>query len=60
MAVALRAVGAAGGLLCALLGGGACQGLEGVVGLGTGGYRGCEPGKDKGKQGVEPAYLGGG
>ena len=60
MAVALQAVGAAGGLLSALLCGGACQGLNGVVGLGAGGQRGCEPGKDKGQQGVEPAGLGGG
>ena len=51
---------AAGGLLSALLCGGACQGLNGVVGLGAGGQRGCEPGKDKGQQGVEPAGLGGG
>ena len=60
MAVALQAVGAAGGLLGALFCGGACQGLEGVVGLGAGGYRGYEPGKDKSQQGVEPAGLGGG
>ena len=60
VAVALQAVGAAGGLLGALFCGGACQGLDGVVGLGAGSYRGCEPGKDKGKQGVEPACLGGG
>ena len=59
MAVALQAVGAAGGLLSALLCGGAYQGLNGVVGLGAGGQRGCEPGKDKGQQGVEPAGLGG-
>ena len=59
VAVALQAVGAAGGLLCALCCGGACQGLEGVVGLGAGGQRGCEPGKDKGQQGVQPAGLGG-
>ena len=37
VAVALQAVGAAGGLLGALFCGGACQGLEGVVGLGAGG-----------------------
>ena len=35
MAVALQAVVAAGGLLGALLCGGACQGLDGVVGLGA-------------------------
>ena len=35
--VALQAVGAAGGLFCALLCGGACQGLDGVVGLDAGG-----------------------
>ena len=58
MAVALQAVGAAGGLLGPLLCGGVCQGLNGVVGLGAGGQRGCEPGKDKGQQGVEPAGLG--
>lgn len=60
VAVALQAVGAAGGLFGALLCGGACQGLDGVVGLGAGSYRGCEPGKDKGQQEVEPAGLGGG
>ena len=37
VAVALQAVVAAGGLLGALFCGGACQGLEGVVGLGAGG-----------------------
>ena len=60
VAVALQAVGAASGLFGALLCGGACQGLEGVAGLGAGGQRGCEPGKDKGQRGVEPAGLGGG
>ncbi len=35
VAVALQAVGAAGGLLCALFCSGACQGLDGVVGLGA-------------------------
>ena len=37
VAVALQAVGAAGSLLGALFCGGACQGLDGVVGLGAGG-----------------------
>ena len=37
VAMALQAVGAAGGLLGALFCGGACQGLDGVVGLGAGG-----------------------
>ncbi len=60
VAAALQAVGAAGGLPGALLCGGACKGLEGVAGLGACGYRGCEPGKNKGQQGVEPAGLGGG
>lgn len=60
VAVALQAVGAAGGLFCALLCGGTRQGLDGVVGLGAGDYRGYDPGKDKGKQEGEPAYLGGG
>ena len=49
VAVALQAVGAAGGLLCALFCGGACQGLEGAVGLGAGSQRGCEPGRAKAK-----------
>lgn len=60
VAVALQAVDAAGGLFCALLCGGTRQGLDGVVGLGAGDYRGYDPGKDKGKQEGEPAYLGGG
>ena len=60
VAVALQSVAAAGGLFGALFCGCACQGLDAVVGLGAGGYRGCEPSKDKGKQGVEPACLGGG
>ena len=37
VAVALQAVAAAGGLLGARLCGGACRGLEGLVGLGAGG-----------------------